>query len=40
MRDTIAEIVVASMISPDKNRYRELFQERQQEARARLKTPA
>ena len=40
MRDTIAEIVVASMISPDKNRYRELFEERQQEARARLQTPA
>jgi hypothetical protein len=35
MRDTITEIVVASMISPDKDRYRELFQDLQAKARAR-----
>lgn len=34
MRDILNEIVVASMITPDKNRYKELFLERQQAARA------
>jgi len=34
MKQMLTEIVVASMITPDKNRYKELFQERQQAARA------
>ena len=36
MQEMITEIVVASMISPDKERYRELFQQRQAEARGRV----